>query len=73
MPLSVTPRPARRRIAGSLGVLLAVGVVLIGLIQAAPSAPRRELDPRIASIMRKPDYRHAQWGLFSSRIHRPAR
>ncbi|WP_018091539.1 MULTISPECIES: D-alanyl-D-alanine carboxypeptidase/D-alanyl-D-alanine-endopeptidase [unclassified Streptomyces] len=64
MPLSVTPRPARRRIAGSLGVLLAVGVVLIGLIQAAPSAPRRELDPRIASIMRKPDYRHAQWGLL---------
>ncbi|WP_327687433.1 D-alanyl-D-alanine carboxypeptidase/D-alanyl-D-alanine-endopeptidase [Streptomyces tubercidicus] len=64
MPPSVTPRPARRRRAVVLGVLLSVGVVITGLVQAAPSAAPREPDPRIAAIMRKPDYRHAQWGLF---------
>ncbi|MFG2094106.1 D-alanyl-D-alanine carboxypeptidase/D-alanyl-D-alanine-endopeptidase [Streptomyces sp. NPDC048612] len=64
MPPSVTPRPARRRIAGTLCVLLAVGVVITGLVQAAPSATPRALDPRITAIMRKPEYRHAQWGLF---------
>ncbi|MFE1174002.1 D-alanyl-D-alanine carboxypeptidase/D-alanyl-D-alanine-endopeptidase [Streptomyces sp. NPDC058773] len=64
MSPSVTPRPARRRIAGTLCVLLAVGVVITGLVQAAPSATPRTLDPRITAIMQKPEYRHAQWGLF---------
>ncbi|MGW7575609.1 D-alanyl-D-alanine carboxypeptidase/D-alanyl-D-alanine endopeptidase [Streptomyces sp. NPDC054765] len=64
MSPSVTHRTARRRIAGTLGVLLAVGVVVTGLVQAAPSSTRHTLDPRIAAIVRKPDYRHAQWGLF---------
>ncbi|MEX2972215.1 D-alanyl-D-alanine carboxypeptidase/D-alanyl-D-alanine-endopeptidase [Streptomyces sp. C184] len=64
MSPSVTHRTARRRIAGTLSVLLAVGVVVTGLVQAAPSTTPRRLDPRIAAVMRKPDYRHAQWGLF---------
>ncbi|MFD5393596.1 D-alanyl-D-alanine carboxypeptidase/D-alanyl-D-alanine-endopeptidase [Streptomyces sp. NPDC127097] len=64
MSPSVPTRSARRRTFGALCVLLAVGVVITGLVQAAPSATPRALDPRIASVMRKPDYRHAQWGLF---------
>ncbi|MFI5671337.1 D-alanyl-D-alanine carboxypeptidase/D-alanyl-D-alanine-endopeptidase [Streptomyces sp. NPDC051704] len=31
-----------------------------------PSAQRAALDPRIAEIMRKPEYRHAQWGLLQT-------
>ncbi|MFI0712429.1 D-alanyl-D-alanine carboxypeptidase/D-alanyl-D-alanine-endopeptidase [Streptomyces inhibens] len=64
MSPSVTRRWARRRVVGTLGLLLAVGFVIIGLIQLAPSTPEDGLDPRITAIMRKPDYRHAQWGLF---------
>ncbi|WP_328692035.1 D-alanyl-D-alanine carboxypeptidase/D-alanyl-D-alanine-endopeptidase [Streptomyces caniferus] len=62
---SVTRRTSHRRLAGALGVLLAVAVVVIGLVQGSPSpTPPRALDPRITSVMHKPDYRHAQWGLF---------
>ncbi|MFG2140793.1 D-alanyl-D-alanine carboxypeptidase/D-alanyl-D-alanine-endopeptidase [Streptomyces sp. NPDC048650] len=64
MPSSVTRRRVRRRVVGSLGLLLAVGAAVIGLVQATPSPSGSDLDPHIASIMRKPEYRHAQWGLF---------
>lgn len=64
MSPSVPHRTPRRRIAGTVGVLVAVGVVITGLVQAAPSSAPPTLDPRITSIMRKPDYRHAQWGLL---------
>lgn len=64
MSPSVPSRSVRRRVAGTLCVLLAVGVVITGLVQAAPSATPRAIDPRIAAVIRKPDYRHAQWGLF---------
>lgn len=64
MSSSVPVRSSRRRLVGTLSVVVAVGVVLIGLVQAAPSPTPGALDPRITSIMRKPDYRHARWGLF---------
>ncbi|MGW8783206.1 D-alanyl-D-alanine carboxypeptidase/D-alanyl-D-alanine endopeptidase [Streptomyces sp. NPDC055796] len=32
----------------------------------SPSPSRAALDPRIAEIMRKPEYRHAQWGLLQT-------
>ncbi|MFF3743369.1 D-alanyl-D-alanine carboxypeptidase/D-alanyl-D-alanine endopeptidase [Streptomyces kronopolitis] len=64
MSPSVTRRASRRRLIGTVSVLLAVGVVLTGLVQAAPSTNPHPLDPRITAVMRKPDYRHAQWGLF---------
>ncbi|MEU9125851.1 D-alanyl-D-alanine carboxypeptidase/D-alanyl-D-alanine-endopeptidase [Streptomyces sp. NPDC048506] len=70
----MSPSVVRRRIPPralrTLAVLLAVGAVAAGLVQATPPpspgperrAPR--LDPRIEAIMRKPEYRHARWGLF---------
>ncbi|MGW9175896.1 D-alanyl-D-alanine carboxypeptidase/D-alanyl-D-alanine endopeptidase [Streptomyces decoyicus] len=64
MSPSVPHRTPRRRIAGTVGALVAVGVVITGLVQAAPSSAPPTLDPRISSVMRKADYRHAQWGLF---------
>lgn len=66
MSPSVTPPASRGRLARSLGVALAVGVVITGLVQVAPSpSPTpHALDPRITSIMRKPDYRYARWGLL---------
>lgn len=64
VPPRVPPRSSRRRLAGTLSVVVAVGVVVMGLVQAAPSPAPGALDPRITSIMRKPDYRHARWGLF---------
>ncbi|MFJ9417652.1 D-alanyl-D-alanine carboxypeptidase/D-alanyl-D-alanine-endopeptidase [Streptomyces sp. NPDC101227] len=60
----VMRRRVRRRVACALGLLLAVGAVVGGLVQATPSPSRDDLDPRISSIMRKPEYRHAQWGLL---------
>ncbi|MFI9047374.1 D-alanyl-D-alanine carboxypeptidase/D-alanyl-D-alanine-endopeptidase [Streptomyces sp. NPDC053427] len=57
-------RKVRRRVVGALGLLLAVGAVVVGLVQATPSPSPDDLDPRLSSIMRKPEYRHAQWGLF---------
>lgn len=66
MSPSVNPPASRGRLARSLGVALAVGVVITGLVQVAPSpSPTpHALDPRITSIMRKPDYRYARWGLL---------
>ncbi|MFG2827084.1 D-alanyl-D-alanine carboxypeptidase/D-alanyl-D-alanine-endopeptidase [Streptomyces sp. NPDC048434] len=64
MSPSVTHRFARRRIVRTLGVVLAVGVVITGLVQVAPSPTPQALDPRITSVLRKPDYRHARWGLL---------
>ncbi|ARF59184.1 D-alanyl-D-alanine carboxypeptidase/D-alanyl-D-alanine endopeptidase [Streptomyces gilvosporeus] len=68
MPHRGRRRLGRRRVLGGLGLVLTVGAVVAGLVQATPSpspspSPHR-LDPRIASIMRKPTYGHAQWGLF---------
>ncbi|KPC59870.1 D-alanyl-D-alanine carboxypeptidase/D-alanyl-D-alanine endopeptidase [Streptomyces chattanoogensis] len=66
MSSPVMRRRSRRRVVGALGLLVVVGAVVVGLVQAAPSpSPSpHELDPRIASLMRKPEYGHAQWGLF---------
>ncbi|MFF4602926.1 D-alanyl-D-alanine carboxypeptidase/D-alanyl-D-alanine-endopeptidase [Streptomyces sp. NPDC001339] len=57
-----------------MAVLLAVGAVVTSLVQSAPSSPTTHdhgaphlhpsLDPGVETIMRKPEYRHAQWGLF---------
>ncbi|WP_407285556.1 D-alanyl-D-alanine carboxypeptidase/D-alanyl-D-alanine-endopeptidase [Streptomyces sp. BP-8] len=50
----------------ALALLVAVGAVLAGLVQATPPTPtdHETLDPRITAVLRKPAYRHAEWGLF---------
>ncbi|MFB6437100.1 D-alanyl-D-alanine carboxypeptidase/D-alanyl-D-alanine-endopeptidase [Streptomyces sp. NPDC056411] len=74
MSPSVRRRRIPRRSAVTLAVLLAVGVVLTGLVQAAPPTPSPPpaspgaLDPRAAAILAKPAYRHAQWGLFQQNL-----
>ncbi|MFI0214394.1 D-alanyl-D-alanine carboxypeptidase/D-alanyl-D-alanine endopeptidase [Streptomyces lydicus] len=70
--MSPTARRRRipRRAVVTLALLLSVGVVVTGLVQPAPPpsptpAPARSgLGPRLAAVMGKPAYRHAQWGLF---------
>ncbi|MEU9115460.1 D-alanyl-D-alanine carboxypeptidase/D-alanyl-D-alanine-endopeptidase [Streptomyces sp. NPDC048483] len=47
-----------------MGLVLVVGAVVVGLVQATPSPPPDDLDPHITAIMRKPEYQNAQWGLF---------
>jgi D-alanyl-D-alanine carboxypeptidase/D-alanyl-D-alanine-endopeptidase (penicillin-binding protein 4) len=53
-----------RRVFTLLGLLLVATVAAFGMDWVMPSKDPDELDPRISSIMRKPDYPHAQWGLF---------
>ncbi|MFI6149177.1 D-alanyl-D-alanine carboxypeptidase/D-alanyl-D-alanine-endopeptidase [Streptomyces sp. NPDC051109] len=65
----------RRRAAAACGALLLVALAPGAGAGAAPSPnpsptpspSRAALDPRIAEIMRKPEYRHAQWGLLQTR------
>ncbi|MGW1375933.1 D-alanyl-D-alanine carboxypeptidase/D-alanyl-D-alanine endopeptidase [Streptomyces sp. NPDC002446] len=67
MSASVTRRRNRRRTARALALIAAAATAVAGLVQAAPpsrTAPSDALDPRITAIMQKPEYRHAQWGLF---------
>ncbi|MGX8907317.1 D-alanyl-D-alanine carboxypeptidase/D-alanyl-D-alanine endopeptidase [Streptomyces netropsis] len=66
MSPAATRRRSRRRVLSTLSLLLAGSITATGLAQAtpAPSGKHHDLDPRIASIMGKPSYRHARWGLF---------
>ncbi|MFG2288395.1 D-alanyl-D-alanine carboxypeptidase/D-alanyl-D-alanine-endopeptidase [Streptomyces sp. NPDC048595] len=66
MSPSVACRRNRRRTARALALLVAVGAVLTSLVQAAPPTPTDDetLDPRITEVLRKPAYRHAEWGLL---------
>lgn len=66
MSPSARRRRNRRRTARTLALLLALGIVVLGLVQAAPPSrtPPDTLAPRITAVMRKPGYRHAQWGFF---------
>ncbi|MFD9405790.1 D-alanyl-D-alanine carboxypeptidase/D-alanyl-D-alanine-endopeptidase [Streptomyces sp. NPDC059989] len=70
----------RRRVAAVCGALLLVALASATGARAAPSPPPSpspspwptgvgepgRLDPRITEIMRKPEYRHAQWGLLQT-------
>ncbi|MBP0932217.1 D-alanyl-D-alanine carboxypeptidase [Streptomyces sp. KCTC 0041BP] len=64
------PPPRRRAAAGAFAALLLVALVCGTGARAAPSPtpppPPSGLDPRITEIMRKPEYRHAQWGLLQT-------
>ncbi|GAA3062067.1 hypothetical protein GCM10020254_02430 [Streptomyces goshikiensis] len=64
------PPPRRRAAAGAFAALLLVALVCGTGARAAPRPRRRPppsgLDPRITEIMRKPEYRHAQWGLLQT-------
>lgn len=68
MSSAITPgRSSSRnsqRVLTVLGLLLAGSVAAFGLAWVTPSKELAGLDPRIASIMHKPYYPHAQWGLF---------
>ncbi|WP_030411065.1 D-alanyl-D-alanine carboxypeptidase/D-alanyl-D-alanine-endopeptidase [Streptomyces sp. NRRL S-1448] len=68
----------RRRTLVATALLLSAGIVLTGLVRETPPTPTGRptgaatgspadqggLDPRTAAVLRKPPYRHAQWGLF---------
>ncbi|MEV0490891.1 D-alanyl-D-alanine carboxypeptidase/D-alanyl-D-alanine endopeptidase [Streptomyces atratus] len=54
----------RRRVFTLLGLVLAATVAAFGMDWVMPSKAPDKLDPRISSIMRKPYYPHARWGLF---------
>ncbi|MFJ3173965.1 D-alanyl-D-alanine carboxypeptidase/D-alanyl-D-alanine-endopeptidase [Streptomyces roseus] len=64
----------RRRAAAACAALLLVGLASGTGARAAPapapeptpSPSQAALDPRITEIMRKPEYRHAQWGLLET-------
>ncbi|MFG2291929.1 D-alanyl-D-alanine carboxypeptidase/D-alanyl-D-alanine-endopeptidase [Streptomyces sp. NPDC048603] len=68
----------RRRVAAGCAALLLVGFAPATGVRAAPSPPPSpwplpsgvgdpgRLDPRITEIMRKPEYRNAQWGLLQT-------
>ncbi|WP_392671567.1 D-alanyl-D-alanine carboxypeptidase/D-alanyl-D-alanine-endopeptidase [Streptomyces sp. LN785] len=64
VPKNPNPSRNRRRVLTLLGLLLAAAVATLGIAWVTPSKDPGELDPRIASIMHKPDYPHAQWGLL---------
>ncbi|WP_328626949.1 D-alanyl-D-alanine carboxypeptidase/D-alanyl-D-alanine-endopeptidase [Streptomyces sp. NBC_00353] len=68
MSSAITPDRSRsrnsQRVLTVLGLLLAGSVAAFGLAWVTPSKELAGLDPRIAAIMHKPYYPHAQWGLF---------
>lgn len=63
---SRSPRHSRtrKRVLTVLGLLLAAWVAAFGIAAVIPSKALDDLDPRIAAIMRKPAYPHAQWAIF---------